>query len=45
MIAFAFPEWRCKGCRQYVEWADAVAITDEAGRCIGFRHVDCEAPE
>jgi len=43
--AMSFALWRCKGCRMEVEWEDARALTDESGKCIGFVHVDCEAPD
>lgn len=44
MIAFSFPVWRCKGCRNHVEWADAVALVVD-GKCDGFAHVECVGDE
>lgn len=43
-LAFSFPAWRCAGCRQIVEWEDAICIEYD-GKLAGFRHVDCENPD
>lgn len=39
-IAFSFPCWRCAGCRNIVEWEDAVC-EEEGGRLVAIRHKDC----
>jgi hypothetical protein len=40
MIAFSFPAWKCAGCHQIVEWADAICC-EEDGKLYEIRHKDC----
>lgn len=44
LFAFSFPCWRCVGCRQVVEWCDAVPVGED-GRWYAVRHPDCQEPE
>jgi hypothetical protein len=41
-LAFSFALWKCNGCRQEVEWIDAV-LDVEDGRLYAVRHKGCTA--
>ena len=33
-LAWSFPAWKCRNCRQVVEWEDAIAVDTPELFCV-----------